>query len=679
MVRQVAVNNTSFDRAGITTDSKDAICEYIWNGFEAGAKKVVVQQTGLQLRESQSIQVIDDGKGIEYETIEETFGAFLSSVKDSASIRIKSQANKGKGRFSYMCFSPSAEWSTIYEKDGALKKYAISMSSHSKKDYSTSDVVDATGELVTGTVVDFPISDSKVEDQLSYANMHQKLMQEFSWFLYLHKNSNYSLEYMGTILDYNHYINAELSIDCTTEIEGETFQINLIVWKKSIDNSSMIYYLSENGEIYHAATTGFNKNTVDFYHNVFVTSAYINSQNSAHLNSENSAQISLNELQDKQKKISGQLKKEIHALIVEALKKFLILQADEKLNYMAERGSLPKFPDDEYGQLRKKDFETVTRELYCAEPRIFYKLTDEQAKSLLGFLNLLLGSDERENLLTIIEHVVNLTAEQRKTFADILQRTKLQYILDAISTIDRRLAAIEQLKTIIFDLTKFANERDHIQEIVERHFWLFGEQYHMLTSDKALATSLAEFENITHANSQDEAKLKSKRRTKAGKAKDGMNQRADIFLYTQNTPEDGISEMLVIELKAPSVKLSLDVYNQIVNYANTIRKEPRFSGANQVWRFFAVCASVDDDVKTKYKNFKALGKNGLVEVIENFEIYALTWADVFQSFESRHSTMLKKLKIDYTQAFSALGLSEDTAPSRGMVNELCNKLVDPPV
>ena len=37
---QVALNNDSFDRAGITKDCQDAVCEYIWNSFEAGASKV---------------------------------------------------------------------------------------------------------------------------------------------------------------------------------------------------------------------------------------------------------------------------------------------------------------------------------------------------------------------------------------------------------------------------------------------------------------------------------------------------------------------------------------------------------------------------------------------------------------------------------------------------------------
>ena len=72
------------------------------------------------------------------------------------------------------------------------------------------------------------------------------------------------------------------------------------------------------------------------------------------------------------------------------------------------------------------------------------------------------------------------------------------------------------------------------------------------------------------------------------------------------------------------VKLSLDVFNQIVRYANTIRKEPRFTSNNRIWRFFAVCSEVEDDVKVKYKNFEQFGKKGLADVIGNFELYALS-------------------------------------------------------
>ena len=36
----VAVDNASFDEAGITKDAQGAVIEYIWNGLEASANEI---------------------------------------------------------------------------------------------------------------------------------------------------------------------------------------------------------------------------------------------------------------------------------------------------------------------------------------------------------------------------------------------------------------------------------------------------------------------------------------------------------------------------------------------------------------------------------------------------------------------------------------------------------------
>lgn len=659
---QVALNNTSFDRAGITKDCKDAICEYIWNGFEAGATKVVVKQNGNPLREAMSIEISDNGAGIQFDNLKETFGAFLSSLKNDTTIRIKSQTNKGKGRFSYLCFSSAAEWRTVFEQQGEYKQFAIKTDSIDRSKFITSEPVALSEAADTGTSVEFPITDSSTIDQLSYANMKKKLLEEYAWFLYLNRGKGYSLEYMGITLDYPQYINTDLSKTKTEIIDDHTFEINIIVWNKNVANSSKTFYLTQNGEIVNAENTSFNKNTVGFFHAVFVSSEFFKPGMFFPMEIENDQIVF--ELSNVNRNVLRKLKKMIAQMISDTLKSYLIVQADQQLDIMEERGTLPSFSDDEYGQLRKKDFQQVTKELYCVEPRIFYRLNETQEKSLLGFLNLLLSSEERENVLQIIEQVVTLTPEQRKNFAEILQRSKLQYIIEAISTIEKRISVVEALKTIVFDMTSFANERDHIQKIVEQHFWLFGEQYHLLTADKNMRTSLQEFERVTEVSVDTETITLSAQE---------LLQRIDIFLYTQRVQEDTTSEMLVVELKAPYVNLSLDVYNQVVRYANTIRKEPRFNGTNRIWRFFAVCASVGDEVKTKYANFEQHGKKGLVDIIGNFEIYALSWDDVFQAFEARHSFLLERLKVDFTQ-ISSSEASNDTHISRETVTELASRL-----
>ena len=99
--------------------------------------------------------------------------------------------------------------------------------------------------------------------------------------------------------------------------------------------------------------------------------------------------------------------------------------------------------------------------------------------------------------------------------------------------------------------------------------------------------------------------------------------------------------------KKPAVSLSAEVMNQIERYANIIRKEPRFSGNSRIWKFYAVCSVVDDDIKARYERYKGHGKLGLAQVIGNFEIYALSWDDIFASFERRYRFIINKLKDDY--------------------------------
>lgn len=662
---QVSLNNNSFDRAGITKDCQDAVCEYIWNGFEAGASKVCVTMQGEPLQEALLLVVSDNGSGIPYNTFGETFGTFLSSTKNESSIRIKSQANKGKGRFSYLSFSPSAEWLTVYSDDGKIKRYLINTASIDKSHFETTDPIEIEPTISTGTSVSFPLTDSNTMDQLSFVAMEQKLLEEFAWYLHLNSTKKYVLEYMGTVLDVAQYINTELSTALTETIGKTDFKIDIVVWNDNVSNSSKIYYLSESGEIVNVENTSFNKNKVGFYHAVFVSSKFFRA-NMLFSGDKDNPPLFTDAASDERQDKLRTLKKIIFAHVSEVLKNFLVLQANLKLAEMESKGTFPKFENDEYGELRKKDFQTVTRELYCVEPRIFYKLNDTQERSLLGFLNLLLSSDERENVLQIVEQIVALTPEQRKTFANVLQQSHLQYIVDAISTINRRITVVQELKRLVYDANSFVNERNHIQKLIEQHFWLFGEQYHLLTADKNLATSLQRFESITGISSTS---------NKLSISDQEARQRIDIFLYSQRVWEDRISEMLIIELKAPHVKLSLDVFNQIVRYANTLRKEPRFISSNRRWRFFTVCVEVDDDVKVKYDNFKHLGKKGLADVIGDFELYALSWDDVFQAFEARHDFLLSKLRLDYSQIAAASGISVDKLESKLDASGMTEKLL----
>ena len=82
--------------------------------------------------------------------------------------------------------------------------------------------------------------------------------------------------------------------------------------------------------------------------------------------------------------------------------------------------------------------------------------------------------------------------------------------------------------------------------------------------------------------------------------------------------------------------------------------------------------TIDEDVKAKYKAFEHFGKIGLVDKIDEYEIYALTWDDIFTSFDLRHSFMLDKLKFNRDELVKKIS---DDEKNRETVNDLASKIV----
>ena len=99
-------------------------------------------------------------------------------------------------------------------------------------------------------------------------------------------------------------------------------------------------------------------------------------------------------------------------------------------------------------------------------------------------------------------------------------------------------------------------------------------------------------------------------------------------------------------MKAPRVLLTKKVLRQVEDYMDYVRRQPQFNSELRKWKFIAVCKEEDDYVKSQYKAFEDKGKVGLVFQVDNCEVYALTWDDIFKSFEIKHKPMLERLKYD---------------------------------
>lgn len=75
-----------------------------------------------------------------------------------------------------------------------------------------------------------------------------------------------------------------------------------------------------------------------------------------------------------------------------------------------------------------------------------------------------------------------------------------------------------------------------------------------------------------------------------------------------------------------------------------------------------------------YEGYKAHNKPGLVHITGNFEIYALTWDDIFTSFDQRYRFIAQKMKADY-ELFLHENVDGDTPTGRELIDAKVETLV----
>lgn len=670
MERELKVKEDSINASGIKKDYKEAIVEYIWNGFDAGATKVEISYNKNSLDGVESISIKDNGCGILYENLENTFDAFLSSEKKVNKNHITTiHGNKGKGRFSFLGFASNCKWDTVYENDNKKYGFSIEINSQKPNKYTPSEKKEVI-KSATGTIVTIYNIENLMEDQMKSKELKEYILESFAWFLYLKKSLNYQVVLNGEQINFNDFIDGNLTEDYEEEIEGEKFNIFFIKWNGEVKYKYFFHMMDSNNNQITEQHTRFNNNGVGFVHSVFVVSEYFNGFESLIFNkAEENGQISINIDNKKNEKDETykKLLKRLDEIVNQKYKEYIKEESNSIIKSFEDDKIFPEFSNDIYGRIRKKELVNTVKEVYCVHPKVFKGASKEQKKIIVHFLDLLLSSDERENILSIMDNITNLSKEERESLANVLTRTSLSCIVETIKMLDERNIVIEKLKKLVFEMTEFTNERNHIQKIMERNYWIFGEEYNLVTADKHFEKALSEYRYILDGyKNKEEYEVDSIDKKK----------RMDIFMCAKR-PLDVYEnssikeENIILELKAPTVTINAEIFQQIESYMELIRKEPQFNSSLREWKFYAVSNEVDDFIKGKYEENEAKGQPFLVKALRNYKIFIMTWDDVFKNFEHKHRFIYDKLIIDKEKLESQF---EEQEKSREGSNKLTEEI-----
>lgn len=633
-----------------------AIAEYVWNGFDAKATVVNIdfEIDNAELDTIKNIRITDNGTGICYEELPIKFKKFYESQKRIANENNTefTRGKNGYGRFTFYKFARFANWETRYSKDAQIMSYDIRIDSDTLKDYTTTEPL-VSDDTTTGTCVVFNEISSDISSLFITKTLIPYLKAEFAWFLEL--KSEYQIYINGQELDYSSIIAEQESISpilSHNQKNNINFQCKYIRWNvKMNDEYSRFYFLNNDLELKFTKTTLLNKKGDNFWHSVIVIDDFFNEINCDNELDDNAIQPKLFD-NSADRKLFKELITQLNEFLKKKRRPFLKEQAEVMVTKYKNEDVFPKFGTEDWDIVRREGLENFVKELYEVEPAVFMKLNKEQKRVFLELLNLVMDSGERDSLFKILDAVVELDSNDRKEFAKILEITRLKQVVSTIKLISDRLLTLENLKKIVFNHTLQANEVRDLQSFIEKHYWIFGEEYRMVCAEEVkfeealrkyiyILRGVSEKKYIAHPNKYKEM---------------------DLFLTFVDF-RDGRPHNIVVEIKNPTTikQLKSEQLNQLEQYMDVILKQDCFNDANEFWTFILIGQDYDDIVGRRVIN----KLTGLVQNDSNYSLYVKKWSEITNEVERRLKYLLDKLKIERATLSKSQSLNE-------VMNEVSN-------
>ena len=629
---KIQISTAGIKRALKRFNHFQSLAEYIWNGFDAEATCIRISFIRNELGGVNGITISDNGYGIEKSKLEQKFVPFLESEKqiDPSARRTLSNIHgkNGIGRLTFFHFAHVAEWETVYQQESKRLKYSIKITSDNLDTYSETDQIESSNDMV-GTKVTF----LGVYEDLNGDELKEYLKREFGWFIELHHSRNCMIEVEGKKLDYETLIVDRESFQLTSP-GGNLFSINYVQWNDRLNNEfSRHYFLDSNNNEKFSKTTSLNNKGDSFYHSVYIKSDYFDKQQIVEIDEATEDEVLFPA--DQNYKF---LMRELNLYLKRKRKPFLKKYTDKLILDFKQNKAFPTYNvKNLWERSRSYELENLVRELYQVEPKIFAKQNIEQKKTFVRLLDLIMDAGETDKLFEILSEIVDLDTEEREELANLLKGSKLSNIIKTIKLIEDRYKAIDQLKALVFNENLKANERDHLQKFIEKHYWIFGEQYHLVTAAEP------KFEEALRRYNY----LLTGEDIKVDIDHPDKDKEMDIFAVRQDKINDTITN-IVVELKSPTVHLGIKEFTQVEKYISVILSQPEFNASNMKWEFYLVGNRFDTSgfFERQLESAKNHGERSLVAKSIQHKFFVKKWSEIFTEFELKHDYLNNKLQIE---------------------------------
>jgi hypothetical protein len=567
------------ERLAHENDPVRAIVELIWNAIDAEATTVTVElQHDDTLGGIVKTVVSDTGHGIDRDELDTTFGRIGGSWKRLAT---KSKNNKrslhgerGEGRLRAFALGSRVTW-TSYSIDtaGVLQRVTVSGTTEHRHVFEY-EVQPASG-VPTRTVVTAFNDGQKSLGALEAARTRSVLLSHFAPVLL--NDEELRITYLGTDLDPSDEVasSTEHSLLFTDDAgTRHVAALRIIEWK-SVKHRAIYYGQDAEHFVYEESAVDVE---AQFRYSAYVTWTGLDHD-----------ALSLIGLGDMSDAPVAALWTAARKGIREHFQSRRRERRREQLDRWKEQKVYP-FEGEAQSETEKAEraiFDVVAGTI---APQIPAK--KDSAKVTLGLLRNALRQDP-EQLGVLFNEVASLNAGDRESLTRLLGETTMSGIIKAANVVTGRNKFLAGLERLIFppDGAKTIGERDHLHPMLERELWIFGEEYHLMSSERSL-TEMA----------RNHLKLQGLPATKVETVKrwDEKTGRVDLHLAVK-MEEFEVARHLIVELKAPGITLGRKELDQVEDYANAILDKSVFATDKATWDVILVGTDFDSVVENRFK------------------------------------------------------------------------------
>jgi len=400
-------------------NEKQAIAEYIWNGFDANADTIRIDYVANALGLLENLDIADNGYGINFDRLQQKFDPFFESEK---SLQImapkhtsKMHGRNGVGRLTFFTFAHNAVWRTTYQAEQGFQYGEIHISTGGLNSYTHDFTATPGADGITGTTVSF--ANLRIGQQEMEDTVLPFLINEFCWFIELNKHKNYSIIVNGEALDFSSNVKTIEEFTLFYPDTAVTFKIKYVHWKENLHKELSKYYFLAGGEEIYKDYTTLNKKSDDYFHSVYIDSDFFRDFDFKSF--ENEGQVAIFGAA----KSSGEYRFLIKGLteyLKGKRKPFLKEYASRLIEGYEQDGIFPGYANETEQQQRKTPLINLIKALYELEPKLFSSLNTDQKKTLVRLIDLLLRSGQQAQLVEMFSGMIELEVEEQEELSALV-------------------------------------------------------------------------------------------------------------------------------------------------------------------------------------------------------------------------------------------------------------------